>query len=180
MKHAFLDVEAFRLKKPWMAPLCNVAAVIFDEKAEVKGSIDLYVDPDQFPEFSSAEQSTVDWWQSQPKYDDLMNRMKMLRDFPSEVMKNLSFCLEMEGVEAFWFAGPQYDQIMLEAYFDAFGMKYPWKYNQARDFRTIRKQYPEIMDTIPPNPNAHLAIEDCLYDVSRLKAISDTLGITWK
>lgn len=180
MKHAFIDVEAFRLKKPWLAPLCNVAAVIFNEVGEVKGSIDLYVDPNQFPSWSSPEQSTVDWWKSQPKYGDLINRMNLMGDFPSEVMKHLNFCLQMEEVEAFWFAGPQYDQIMLEAYFDAFGMKYPWKYNQARDFRTIRKQHMDLLEGFPENKNAHLAIEDCLYDVSRLRYISDVRGIAWK
>jgi hypothetical protein len=180
MKHAFLDVEAFRLKKPWMAPLVNVAAVTFDEYANVHSSIDLYVEPSQFPVWSQPEASTLTWWQQQDKWKDLMNRVHMLGDFPSEVLKKLKGFLDSEGVEAFWFAGPQYDQIMLEAYFDGFDMEHPWKYNQARDFRTIRKQHMDLLESFPKNPNAHLALEDCLYDISRLRHITEQRGITWK
>lgn len=180
MKHAFIDVEAFRLTKPWIAPLVNVAAVTFDEYGNVHSSIDLYVEPSQFPPWSQPEALTLAWWQAQDKWKDLMNRVHMLGDFPTEVMRKLAGFLKQEGVEAFWFAGPQYDQIILEAYFYNFDMEYPWKYNQVRDFRTIRKQHMDLLEDFPANPNAHLALDDCLYDVSRLKYISDNRGIAWK
>jgi len=179
MKHAFIDVEAFRLKKPWKAPLCNVAAVIFDSEAKVLASNDYYIDPNNFPTWSRVEDSTITWWKGQAKYQELIDRMEHWGDTPLSVMKQLKFYLNSEEVEAFWFAGPQYDQIMLEAYFDSFGIKYPWKYNQCRDFRTIRKQHQGIMDNIPPNANAHLALDDCLYDVGRLADITLATGIRW-
>ena len=80
-----------------------------------------------------------------------------------------------------WFAGPTYDQVMLEAYYDAYGIPRPWKYNYTRDFRTIRKQYPRIYDSVLKNRTGeHDALCDAFFQVEVLAEIAEVYQKIWR
>ncbi len=178
MKHAMLDVEALRLKQPWKAPLMQAAFVIFNSRGQTELGGEVYVKPESWPAWAEPEESTLNFWQEQDFYPDLLMRMKN----GLMIEAALQYLFEsLKGVDVFWFAGPTYDQVMLEAYFDHYGIQRPWAYNHTRDFRTIRKQYPEIYEReLEDRKGVHNALEDCNFQVSVLNRISMTHNVDWK
>lgn len=182
MNHAMVDVEALRLKQPWRAPLMSVGVVVFDEWANIQAKAELFVIPGSLPAWAEPEASTVEFWIGQEYYAEL-KRKALVYGMPTlDILQWMkSFWLEWK-IEATWFAGPTYDQVMLEAYFDHYHLENPWKYNDTRDFRTIRKQHPEISKPIYEDRQGthHSALDDCLHQLRTLKAISDETGRGWQ
>lgn len=180
MIHAMIDVEALRLNKPWKAPLMEVAAVIFDDLGNVIASKRILVKKEGMPKWASVEKSTLDFWVAQPYWRELQRDiMRVGVSAESAVLLLKNFLVENHA-EAFWFAGPQYDQVMLEAYYSEFKIAPAWRYNDTRDLRTIRKQHPAIYESlINRRHGSHEALEDCLFQVSVLRDISVETGHRW-
>lgn len=180
MIHAMIDVEALRLNKPWKAPLMEVAAVIFDDLGNVIASKRILVKKEGMPKWASVEKSTLDFWVAQPYWRELQRDiMRVGVSAESAVLLLKNFLVENHA-GAFWFAGPQYDQVMLEAYYSEFKIAPAWRYNDTRDLRTIRKQHPAIYESlINRRHGSHEALEDCLFQVSVLHYISVETGHRW-
>ena len=178
MNHAMIDVEALRLKQPWRAPLMQVGIVIFDEQANLIQAYEMNVDQSTLPNWVQAEVGTVEFWQQQKLWPELQEKMAA-GDSAEKVMRMLRDIYEFNVCQSAWFAGPTYDQVMLEAYYDHYGIVFPWKYNDSRDFRTIRKQYKSVLEDFPENPNLHSAMDDCIHQVARLRHITQRTGFTW-
>jgi 3' exoribonuclease, RNase T-like len=180
MNHAMIDVEALRLKKQWRAPLMEVGVVVFDDIGNVNQSKRILVKKEGLPRWASVEKTTLDWWRDQPYWEKLQHDIRRQGIEARNAITELKDFLQINQVEVVWFAGPQYDQVMLEAYFDDFGIDYPWRYNDTRDLRTIRKQHPAIYDPLVKARNgSHEAVEDCLFQVSILRAISKATNHRW-
>lgn len=180
MIHAMIDVEALRLNKPWKAPLMEVAAVIFDDMGNVLQSKRILVKKEGLPKWASVEKSTLDFWVAQPYWRELQRDTMRVGVRAIEAMIDLKAFLQVHQAGAFWFAGPQYDQVMLEAYYSEYGIEPAWRYNDTRDLRTIRKQHPAIYERlINRRHGSHEALEDCLFQVSVLHDISVETGHRW-
>lgn len=180
MIHAMIDVEALRLNKPWKAPLMEVAAVIFDDMGNVLQSKRILVKKEGLPKWASVEKSTLDFWVAQPYWRELQRDTMRVGVRAIEAMIDLKAFLQVHQAGAFWFAGPQYDQVMLEAYYSEFKIAPAWRYNDTRDLRTIRKQHPAIYERlINRRHGSHEALEDCLFQVSVLHDISVETGHRW-
>lgn len=178
MRHAMIDVEALRLNQPWIAPLMQMGIVIFDEEANQIQAYEINVEQSTLPEWATPEKSTQEFWEQQELWPDLQQKM-VTGDSAEKAIKLLGEIYFRNCCEAAWFAGPTYDQVMLEAYFDHYGIKRPWKYNDSRDFRTIRKQYGSVLENFPDNPNLHSAMDDCMHQVARLRHITLATGFNW-
>lgn len=178
MNNLMIDVEALRLKKPWLAPLMQVGMVVFNEEGEIKKMAEAYVDQSTLPHWTVPEEQTQKFWEEQVGWptmlDNLSNRSVDIEDVLFQI-RNLYMVFDCKTA---WFAGPTYDQVMLESYFDYFKLDPPWRYNDTRDYRTIRKQHPDIPR--PENPNMHFALEDAMYQVAHLREISQQKGIIWQ
>lgn len=181
MIHAMIDVEALRLSKPWWAPLLEIGVVIFSDTGGVFEHRRILIDQSSLPSWADPEPDTVEFWKKQPYWPTLLADIEKYGMDAYEAMVLLKSFLEERKVEAFWFAGPQYDQVMLEAYFDDYCLDFPWKYNDSRDFRTIRKQYPVMYRALlDKRKGNHQAVDDCLFQVSVLREISKASGIRWQ
>ncbi len=179
MNHLFIDVEALRLKQPWKAPLMQVGCVVFTEQAMPVEYGSTYVAPYSIPPHFEAEPTTLEWWKGQEGWPQMV-RGRESGSHVSDVLLEVSHLYRKHDCQAVWFAGPQYDQVMLEAYYDQFGIPVPWRYNDARDFRTIRKQHPEIEYVYAEGAQLHDALADCLASVAHLRKITVQKGINWK
>lgn len=176
-RHVMIDVEALRLNRPWIAPLMQVGAVRFNQSGKEQGDFNSYIHPATLPEWATPEQSTVEFWEKEPFFPKLRQRCDRGTN-PEALLAGLANFI---GDRIVWFAGPQYDQVMLEAYYDHYGMPRPWKYNDSRDFRTIRKQYPRIYNEISDLWEAcHDALQDCRFQVEVLREISNRTGKVWR
>jgi hypothetical protein len=51
------------------------------------------------------------------------------------------------------------------------GVEPPWKYNDVRDFRTVKKMFGESMVTTIQNPQPHNALEDAVFQAQQLYSI---------
>lgn len=178
MKHAMIDVEALRLKQPWLAPLMQVGVVLFDDRANVIDDKEWFTNRN--PGWSLPDPKTLEFWQKQESWGRMLQCRERLGKEPGIAVFEVASYLMEAGVDTVWFAGPTYDQVMLEAYFEAYGIECPWDYNATRDFRTIRKQYPAIFSELAAKREGlHDALEDARFQVSVLAAISEQHGIEW-
>ncbi len=170
--HMMIDVEALRLKQPWIAPLMSVGIVVFDPMGKVLCTEELFLNSAGCPEGFEAEPTTLDFWKGQDYFDKLLHKMEWEGKPTDEVLETIRTMYKEWDVRPVWFAGPTYDQVMLEAYYDSFGLDIPWGFSDSRDFRTIRKQHPEIYSGLAETRKGlHQAVEDSLFQVSVLRAI---------
>lgn len=179
MNHAMIDVEALRLNKPWRAPLMEVGVVVFTPQGEVVDKLRILVKKEGLPRWASVEKTTLDWWREQDCWRELQREIMRNGVSAHQAMLEMNSMLTRHNVGPVWFAGPQYDQVMLEAYLADFGIDPHWKYNDSRDFRTIRKQWPDQYASVV-NHGYHQAVEDCLFQVEVLRQIYLTTGVSWK
>lgn len=184
MNHAMIDVEALRLSQPWKAPLLEVGCTAFDEFGGALASISFAIEPSLLPSWAEEDPETRRWWESPEQaeaWSNLQNRIRFDGVMPQVALTGLVEFMQKHAVGAYWFAGPTYDQVMLEAYYDHYGMPRPWAYNATRDFRTIRKQYPDIWERmIATRVGHHNAAADCEFQVSVLHEIHWEDGSCWK
>ena len=174
MNHMMIDVEALRLKQPWLAPLMSLGLVVFDSRGVVMFTEEIYVDSESWPDHMQAEQGTVDFWKGQEYYPTLLKLMAEKGQSVLDVLNRIRTIYIQWRVGPVWFAGPTYDQVMLEAYYHGFNQEAPWGFNKSRDFRTIRCQHPEIYQEMSTGREGlHEALEDSLFQVSVLRAIVD-------
>jgi hypothetical protein len=180
MIHAMIDVEALRLHKPWIAPLLEIGIVLFTETGVVIGRKRILINQQSLPSWASPEPETVDFWEGQVYWAELQRDIFMSGQLASDAIKAFCDYLRVHEVGAFWFAGPQYDQVMLEAYLAEYKLPNPWSHQDARDFRTIRKQYdPLYRFACERRKNLHSAVDDCLFQVNVLRSIYNITLKPW-
>lgn len=184
MNHAMIDVEALRLHQPWKAPLMEIGCAIFNEEGEVQASISFAIEPAYLPHWVEEDPDTRKWWESPEQAEAWGNLQARIRDdgvMTQVALTGLAEFMAKHEVQSYWFAGPTYDQVMLETYYDHYGIPRPWAYNATRDFRTIRKQFPECWEAmIKDRKGIHQAADDCEFQVSVLQEIYFQHGWEWK
>ena len=131
------------------------SAVISVDDAKLQG---LKVDPE-----------TVQWWEDHGgiHQDNAQSIKEALDSFVSFINAN--------SPEKFWSWGIAFDLPLLEAAFDAVGMKPPWKYWQVYDARTTWKlAFPKTKRT----GASHGALDDCIKQVESLSEAIIALKLT--
>lgn len=178
--HAMIDVEALRLNQPWKAPLMEIGVVIFDGYTSKEvDSLRLLINQNNLPDWAEPEPDTVKWWQEQEYWPELRVALREHGKWPGHALQSMCNFLEKHEVKVVWFAGPQYDQVMLEAYLDHYRIPRPWQFNDVRDLRTIRKQWSEDADRVRSvRTGHHNAVEDCRSQVAVLREIMDNNTMT--
>lgn len=179
MEHLMVDVEALRLNQPWKAPVMEIGLVRFNERGNISEETTLWVKPGTHPKWAETEQSTLEFWKAQPYWLLLQEAMMLRGGHCKHIIATVHKWAS--SVDCVWFAGPTYDQVMLEAYFDYYDMERPWKYNNTRDFRTIRKQHPDIYEPLSKDRKGlHNALMDSRFQVGVLREISAARNIEWR
>lgn len=112
----------------------------------------------------SIQQSTIDWWATQPA-------ASREEAFGEEDRLPLKQALEELGKIAWqskriWANGPTYDMNILEHAYKSLGMNIPWQFYNVRDARTVYSLWPGL----PRPPISHHALEDCRRQIDLLQA----------
>ena len=156
------------------ACILTIAAQCFDPL--VKGDFDKLqhyycrVDIDS-QETRKIEQSTIDWWATQPE---------AVREeaFSPEGRVPLQTALEELGKliwhsKRVWANGPTFDMTILEHAYKSYNMALPWQYYNVRDARTIYSLWPDLVKY----PASHNALEDCRRQILLLHDVLDYFKI---
>lgn len=120
--------------------------------------------------------STIMWWFKQT--DQARAAQDMPRDQPGDVLPAFAdWCTAVSGGSfTIWGHGSNFDLPLIEALFDRYLVKWPWKYNAVRDTRTVFAIAGKKMgDFGTPNPLAHDALQDAIYQAAETEACLDLI-----
>ena len=108
------------------------------------------------------DQSTIDWWATQPK--------AQAEAFMEEGRIDLEQALDSLGKliwhsNLIWCQGPTFDCTILEHAYKSYNKPIPWQYYKVRDSRTVFSLYPGL----PKPATSHHALEDCRRQIDMLQ-----------
>ena len=119
----------------------------------------------------SIQQSTVDWWATQPA--DARNEAFAETDrIPlDQALDELGkFIWQSKRI---WSQGPTYDMNILEHAYKSYNKPIPWQFYVVRDSRTVMSLYPGL----PKPPTTHHALEDCRRQIIMVQETLKHLNI---
>jgi hypothetical protein len=117
------------------------------------------------------DNSTVDWWASQPAEAQAEAFAEDNRIPLDQALDGLhKVCWHADFI---WMNGPAYDATILEHAFKSRGKHIPWQYYKIRDARTVYSLWPDC----PKPPTSHHALEDCRRQIDMLQATFRQIGI---
>ena len=110
---------------------------------------------------------TLSWWakQSMTAYAEAFSGTQHIREVMTELH---AYCKQWEKFRV-WGNGASFDVPMLEAAFEACGMRAPWKYYDSMCYRTMKNLFPHI--PIIKIGTAHNALADAESQAAHLKRI---------
>lgn len=119
----------------------------------------------------SIQQSTIDWWATQP---DAAREEAFGEDNRIPLDQALA---ELGKIawhsKRIWANGPTYDMNILEHAYKSYGMNIPWQFYNVRDARTVYSLYPDL----PKPPTSHHALEDCKRQIDLLQLTLEHLKV---
>ena len=137
MNHAMIDIETLGIGIG--VPLFEIGVCVFQPKEKrIIDSIQFNVDLLDVVLSTGfvPQQRTIDWWRQQ-EYDPRCQPRLSLKD----ALLGLNHVLQEHGVTHVWGNSPSFDCAILEAHYEAIGLKKPWSYSKELDFRTIKWLY---------------------------------------
>lgn len=161
MNNIMLDLETFGVSNS--AAIISIGAVMFDlQKFELGPSFHVKIDL-KGHNLGKIDGSTVLWWlgQSDAAVEALLRGERVS---PVEALKKFCEWLNKDVDYFLWSSGPTFDSVILRSAFDRHSMKWPFKYNADRDFRTIRDIGSELFPLI--RFEADKAAHDALIDAT--------------
>jgi hypothetical protein len=113
-------------------------------------------------------QSTLDWWNTQPVglkpngHDLLIDSLTWFSHWLTQ----------LPGKPIIWAKGIDFETKILANAYKMYGLPVPWKYNDVRDFRTLKKVFISVLgDSIPENAQPHNALADAKHQADVLEMI---------
>jgi hypothetical protein len=158
--HFMIDLETWDTTPS--SVILSIGACVIGPNPVAEQTFYLELNPETQPG-RTMSQDTMDWWAKQgncPCYGSfgLHEALHHLRTFLTEGV----------GKPIVWCKGTDFDTAILAHAYKSFGEQTPWKYNDVRDFRTIKKMFGDSMITARENPNPHNALADAIYQAEEL------------
>ena len=109
---------------------------------------------------------TIEWWKQQGNCPDygitsLTDALRFLREY----------LLRHTTKPIIWCKGTDFDTAILANAYRQAGTDTPWKYNDVRDFRTVKKLFADSLVVLEPNLNPHNALADAVHQARELQAL---------
>ena len=159
--HVMVDIETYDVI-PSAVILSLGACTIRDSAA---GCFYTEFDPNTQSDRTTSA-STIEWWKRQGE-DKIPNKSTT---YLEDGLRKFSFWLSSLRAEPIiWCKGTDFDVAILADAYKYYNMRIPWKYNNIRDMRTLKKCHPQL--TYIENPNPHHALQDAIYQTHHLQQI---------
>jgi len=165
MNRMMIDIETLGIGID--AVVLTVGAVVF---TDIKVTKKVYWELDwldQVTEGRKVDKSTWAWWRQQNKdaYNKALYRLH--ESCPTlDALKGLHKLYTSSNCAEIWCQGGSFDIPIIESLISTYGLTPAWRYNQARDSRTLRK----ILNLREPafKGTPHHALHDALYQANRV------------
>ena len=110
--------------------------------------------------------STIEWWKQQGNCPDhgtisLTDALRQFRDY----------LLRYTTEPIIWCKGTDFDTAILAHAYKQMGSDTPWRYNNVRDFRTVKKLFADSLVVTAPNLNPHNALADAIHQARELRQL---------
>lgn len=183
-RHYSLDIETLG-RRPGCV-VTQIAITRFDKRGV---SVDaeswhLAVEPQMREANASIDPQTLLWWSQQDRalFQEQLTGETRFGTFAQEL---LSYFVRAEDSSdpdrRIWVCGPDFDAAILYALYDKHCMTAPWKYNNVRDVRTLRKLAKassagfEVASLVNVRP--HDALSDALQQAKEVIECCKVLGV---
>lgn len=118
------------------------------------------------PSWTQDEPSTREFWTAQPIWQDMLRNQSAHGITPKDLCLKLNEYInslqEVHGKVTIWACHPEYDITALYSYMSAIGITPAWRFNQVKDYATVRDQFKEAIQSPPVT---HWAHEDVLRQI---------------
>lgn len=161
MRDLMIDIETCG-KKPGCAVL-SIGAVYFDRKGNIGEQFYASMGFSALS-YGNADVDTMRWWsqQSEQARTDAFGGT----DDPREVAQRFAKFIRSDALP--WGNGSVFDITILEAWFDAVGIRCPWKFWNVRDVRTAVDLLGINTKLFTRDGVFHNALDDCLHQIKYL------------
>lgn len=157
--HVMVDIETLDTERT--AVILSLGAVVMNSAEEHT----LYLEFDSDTQYERTKsQSTIEWWNQQPipAPKGSMTLVDGLKAF-----KLWLSALRAEPI--IWCKGTDFDTAILAHAYAHNRIEIPWKYNNVRDVRTLKKLHPQL--TYATNHQPHHALQDAINQAVHLSQI---------
>ena len=122
----------------------------------------------------TSDPSTLLWWRKQSA-EAREAAFSGKTPLPDALELFAAFCNKDAPLGiAIWGNGSDFDNVLLEAAYEAVSMEKPWKFFGNRCYRTVKNLFPDVW--VDPVGTAHNALDDATYQANHLIAISNLHG----
>jgi hypothetical protein len=169
MNKIMIDIETLDTRSTGV--ILSIGAVTFNETS-IGHSFHRNIDIDSCLKLGmTVSGSTIAWWMEQP--DAARKVFQKQGIHIVNVLDSFSRAFTWSKIEEVWANGTDFDLAMLTNAFDRTGLRRPWPYYKARDYRTARNMFPrELFDKVRFKPQvAHDALEDAQSQALTLQAL---------
>ena len=164
--HVMVDIETLGTR-PGDA-IISIGAVILDPGKGITSTFYVTVDSESCKAAGlRAQKSTLEWW---AKQSDEARAAAFKGELSLETaLKQFTMWLPPENNLLMWGNGAGFDVPLLEAAYRALKMEIPWKFWNARCYRTLRAMFPVETTQKPADGVPHNALHDAMVQAYMLQ-----------
>lgn len=174
MRNIMVDVETLGTKGT--SVILSIGAVEFDG-ASLGKTFYARVSIDSCLERGlTVDGSTIEWWMAQA--DDARKVFDVRGEILASALIDLQNAFDWNNTLV-WANGSSFDLPILENAYAACHMRAPWKYYNARDYRTVKGMFPPdfVKSVRVESVVAHDALEDARAQALTLQALLASYGV---
>jgi hypothetical protein len=173
MKHVMVDIETLGTRPG--SVILSIGACRFDESgigvARFYRPIDVF---DSLMNGLTVDTTTVGWWRMQSA--EARGALAPGRPLVETLGAFQAFLNAVEG-SYLWAKGPDFDCVLLDAAYQATGVKRPWRYNLTRDVRTILSTAGLSPVNRDPGEVEHNALGDAVYQAKSVILAAEKIDV---
>lgn len=141
-KHVMLDLETWGTRPG--SVITSIGAVRFDITGIDDDVFYRHIDPDKSMKYGlTVDASTIMWWMQQAE-EARMEFINAKKGDPRNILNLFSYWFA--DSEYLWGNGAAFDNVLLNAAYVAVGETPPWYFWNDRCFRTMKNQYPHVVE----------------------------------
>jgi exodeoxyribonuclease VIII len=158
MTHLMIDIETMGTAPN--GAIIAVGARLFTKDTIGKG-FEVYVNPELAKQYGRVDEETMMWWSKQQQ--EVHQQVFSGRIHPADAALKFSQFVKEHKPDTIWAYPPQFDIVILQAWFKAVGLEWPFHYRQERCARTLKAW----------GAGFGLAYEDCYEGISKHLPLDD-------